>query len=110
MSETLAQGDRDPAFVAEAMYLPGEAFLADQMAIADVDAIHAVRDAARIAIGEALHDRLGATYDRCTDTGPYSIDGAAIGRRSLRNACLPAIFRRAATRHWQNISSILPAT
>jgi aminopeptidase N len=88
MSETLAQSDKDPAFVAEAMYLPGEAFLADQMAIADVDAIHAVRDAARLAIGDALRDRLRATYDRYTDTGPYSIDGAAIGKRSLRNACL----------------------
>jgi aminopeptidase N len=88
MSETLTQADKDPAFVAEAMYLPGEAFLADQMAVADVDAIHAVRDAARVAIAEALRDRLRETYDRLTDTGPYSIDGAAIGRRSLRNACL----------------------
>jgi aminopeptidase N len=88
MSETLAQSDKDPAFVAEALYLPGEAFLADQMAIADVDAIHAVRDVARIAIGDALHDSLRAAYDRYTDAGPYSIDGAAIGKRSLRNACL----------------------
>jgi aminopeptidase N len=88
MSETLAQSDKDPAFVAEAMYLPGEAFLADQMAIADVDAIHAVRDIARVAIGDALRDRLRATYDHYTDNGPYSIDGVAIGKRSLRNACL----------------------
>jgi aminopeptidase N len=88
MSETLAQADKDPAFVAETMYLPTEHFLADQMAIADVDAIHAVRDAARIAIADALRDRLRETYDRLADTGPYSIDGAAIGRRSLRNACL----------------------
>jgi aminopeptidase N len=88
MSETLDQADKDPAFVAEALYLPGEAFLADQMEIADVDAIHAVRDIARIAIGDALRDKLRATYDRYTDTGPYSIDGAVIGKRSLRNACL----------------------
>ena len=45
---------QEPAFVAEAMSLPGEAFLADKMAVADVDAIHAVRDAARVAIGAAL--------------------------------------------------------
>ena len=87
-SETLSQADKDPAFVAEALYLPGEAFLADQMDIADVDAIHAVRDAARAAIAEALRDRLSATYERYTGAGPYSIDGAAIGKRSLRNACL----------------------
>ncbi len=88
MSETLAQAEKDPAFVAEAMYLPGEAYLADQMDVADVDAIHAVRDAARTAIGEALRDHLSATYERYTNTGAYSIDGAAIGARSLRNACL----------------------
>ena len=88
LSETLMQADNDPAFVAETMILPGEGFLADQMDIADVDAIHAVRDAARIAIGKALHDRLRAIYDRFADTGPYSTDGVAIGRRSLRNVCL----------------------
>ena len=88
LSETLGQADKDPAFVAEAMILPGEAFLADQMKIADVDAIHAVRDAARAAIGQALRERLRSTYDRYTDRASYSIDGAAIGRRSLRNVCL----------------------
>ncbi len=88
MAETLAQSEKDPAFVAEALYLPGEAFLADQMAVADVDAIHAVRDAARVAIGASLRDRLRSTYDHYADSGEYSIDGAAIGARSLRNACL----------------------
>ena len=79
---------QDHAFAAEALVLPGEAFLADQMAVADVDAIHAVRDIARAAIGRALRAELRATYDRLTDTGEYRIDGAAIGRRALRNACL----------------------
>ena len=58
------------------------------MAVADVDAIHAVRDSARVAIGNALRSELGATYERLTDAGPYRIDGASIGRRALRNACL----------------------
>ncbi len=88
MAATLAQGDADPAFAAEALSLPGEAFLADQMPIADFDAIHAVRDLARSAIGHALADRLRAGYDRLTDPGAYRIDGASIGRRALRNACL----------------------
>ena len=88
LAATLREADADPAFAAEALSLPGEAFLADQMAVADVDAIHAVRDGARTAIGRALRDELRATYERLTDTGPYRIDGAAIGRRALRNACL----------------------
>ena len=88
MAATLREADADHAFAAEALSLPGEAFLADQMAVADVDAIHAVRDSARTAIGQALRDDLRATYERLTDSGPYRIDGAAIGRRALRNACL----------------------
>ncbi|MFL5257460.1 MAG: DUF3458 domain-containing protein, partial [Rhodopila sp.] len=80
--------DQEPAFAAEALALPGEATLADKMTVVDVDAIHTARDTARIAIGQALHDRLRATYDRLADAGPYRIDGASIGRRSLRNACL----------------------
>ena len=86
MGATL-DGD-DPAFVAEALSLPGEAFLADQMAVVDPDAIHAARDLARRAIAAGLRDRLASIYDALTDRGPYTTDGAAVGRRSLRNACL----------------------
>ena len=85
---TLHDADADPAFAAEALALPGEAFLADQMAVADIDAIHAVRDIARASIGQAMRDALRTTYQRLTDTGEYKIDGIAIGRRSLRNTCL----------------------
>ena len=80
--------DQEPAVAAEVLALPGEATLADRMDVVDVDAIHAARDRARAAIGVALEDRLRATYDRLTDTGGYTVDGAAIGRRSLRNTCL----------------------
>jgi aminopeptidase N len=58
------------------------------MEVVDADAIHAARDMARAAIGQALRDRLRAMYDDLTDSGGYTIDGPAIGRRSLRNMCL----------------------
>jgi aminopeptidase N len=58
------------------------------MDVVDVDAIHTARDLVRQAIGVALGDRLRGLYDDLTDTGGYSIEGPAIGRRSLRNACL----------------------
>jgi aminopeptidase N len=79
---------QEPAFAAEALSLPNEAALADRMTVVDVEAIHAARDIARAAIGQALAETLRATYDALTDTGPYTVDGPAIGRRSLRNACL----------------------
>ena len=85
---TLAGAAADPAFAAEALALPGEAFLADQQEIVDPDAIHAAREAARSAIGLALHEDLRHAHAQLADPGPYRIDGAAIGRRALRNACL----------------------
>ena len=88
MAASLALGDTDPAFAAEALSLPSETFLADQMTVAGVDAIHAVRERVRAAIGGELRDALRATYARLTDTGPYQIDGGSIGRRALRNTCL----------------------
>ena len=88
LAATLRSADADPAFAAEALSLPSESFLADQMAVADVDAIHAARENARVSIGRALHDELLATYERLADSGPYRIDGLSIGRRALRNTCL----------------------
>jgi len=88
MAATLALGDADPAFAAEALSLPSETFLADQMAVVDVDAIHAVREHVRAAIGTELRDALRSTYSRLTDPGPYRIDGVSIGGRALRNTCL----------------------
>jgi aminopeptidase N len=88
MAATLALGDADPAFAAEALSLPSETFLADQMTVADVDAIHAVREHVRATIGTGLRDALHATYAQLTDSGAYQIDGGSIGRRALRNTCL----------------------
>ncbi len=85
---TLAGADADPAFAAEALALPGEAFVADQMATADPEAIHAVRDFLRGEIGRALKPALRARYDALGDRAPYAPDGISIGRRGLRNVCL----------------------
>jgi aminopeptidase N len=88
IENTLAGADADPAFAAEALLLPGEAFLAEQMKTVDVDAIHAARAFARAEIGRRLRPALRAGYDRHADAGPYKTDGVSIGRRALRNACL----------------------
>jgi len=74
----LADAERDPAFAAEALTLPSEAFLADQVAVVDVDAIHAARESARVELGRALSMELASAYVALADTGPYQIEGAAI--------------------------------
>ena len=87
-ANTLGQHDGDPAFRAEALILPGEAFLADQMAIVDVEAIHAARTFVRQEIGRHLEAALIETYEALDDHGPFKADGAAIGRRALKNVAL----------------------
>ncbi|MGH7120680.1 MAG: aminopeptidase N [Acetobacteraceae bacterium] len=85
---SLARADEDPALAAEALRLPSEGYLADQMEIVDPDAIHTAREAARREIGAVMRAEFLATYERLTDAGPYQIDGASIGRRALRNVAL----------------------
>ena len=84
----LAGADADRQFAAEALVLPAEAFVADQMAVVDPDAIHAARQFLRGELGRRLGPVLHATYERLEDAGEYRTDAAAIGRRALRNACL----------------------
>ena len=88
MRQTLADAERDPAFAAEALMLPSEMTLADEMTVVAVEAIHAARDNARAALARALARPLAETYGRLANSGPYDTDGRSIGRRALRNACL----------------------
>ncbi|MBX9699874.1 MAG: aminopeptidase N, partial [Acetobacteraceae bacterium] len=87
---TLAGAEADPAFAAEALVLPGEGVVADQMPVADPEAIHLVRRHLRAEIGRRCARELRAAYDALTEPAgaPYGVDGRSIGRRALRNACL----------------------
>jgi aminopeptidase N len=88
MRAILRNAAADPAFAAEALTLPGEAFLADQMRVVDIDHIHQAREYLRAELGLALAPALRETYARLQDSAPYTPDGASIGRRALKNVCL----------------------
>jgi aminopeptidase N len=79
----------EPAFVALALTLPGEADIAREIGEdLDPDAIVRARLHLRVAIGEALKDKLVGTYDRMVASRPYTPDAANAGKRSLRNIAL----------------------
>ncbi len=88
IAATLRDAARDPAFAAEALALPMESLLADEMKIVDPDAIHAVRQAARKALGQALKAEFLAAYEAFGHAAPDDISGPAMGARALRNAAL----------------------
>ena len=77
----------DPAFIAEAVLLPSEAFIGDQAAVVAVEAIHARREAVRRAAATAHRDAWWAAYRDNADA-EYAQTPDAKGRRRLKNVAL----------------------
>ncbi|MEM7443433.1 MAG: aminopeptidase N [Pseudomonadota bacterium] len=79
------------AFKAELLVLPTEDFLADQMAVVDVEAIYQARQIALGAVGAALIEPLKTLYDQLAESGPYRPTTEAMGQRSLKALALALI-------------------
>ncbi len=88
MAGILAAAEQDPAFAAEALILPGESVLADAMDVVDPDAIHAVRGAAREALGNLLKPEFEAALAAFGKADPHDLSGPAMGARAVKNAAL----------------------
>jgi aminopeptidase N len=84
---TLADPALDPAFVAEAVLLPTESFIGDQMLIVDPEAIYAAREALRLALGVAHQAAWQAAYVRHSGDA-FAYTPAAKGARRLRTVAL----------------------
>ena len=87
VANTLDDPDLDAAFVAEAVMPPSEAFVGDQLAVVDPDAIFRAREALRGDLARRLEDRWRLAYDR-TPAVPYVYSPEQKGRRRLRNVAL----------------------
>jgi len=85
--QTLTNPALDPAFVAEAIRLPSEAYLGDQMRQVDPDAIHAAREALQRSIGAELEPLWRDVHAGLKANG-FALSPAAKGARKLRNAAL----------------------
>ena len=85
--DTISDPHLDSAFIAEAVRLPSEAYLGDQMIQVDPDAIHEARDALQRRIGKELEPVWRDIHAR-TQANGFSLSAAAKGRRKLRNSAL----------------------
>jgi aminopeptidase N len=92
LSEAFAATLRDPALdkalIAQALTLPDVDYVAGFVDVVDPEAIHSVRAVLRRALAQTHRDLLLDTFERNTDTGSYSLDMPAVGRRRLKNLCL----------------------
>ncbi|CAB1368640.1 aminopeptidase N [Denitratisoma oestradiolicum] len=82
----------DAALAAEALILPAEQVLAEEMAgrgqIIDPEAIHRSRLTLRHHLAARLRDKFEAAWQALAPSSPYAPDGLQVGRRALRNLAL----------------------
>ncbi|NIR31609.1 MAG: aminopeptidase N [Gammaproteobacteria bacterium] len=88
VGRTLTGGETDRALVAEALTLPTETWLAEQMKVVDVEAIHHVRRFVRRNLARDLREEWLRAYTECPSLGPYRFGPEEAGRRSLKNLAL----------------------
>ncbi|PWQ92749.1 aminopeptidase N [Leucothrix pacifica] len=86
--QVLDNQDLDHALRAEALSLPGESDIAGEVAEADPEAIHEVREFFIRTLANGMRLSLDACYDSLNQDEEYAIDAASMGRRRLKNVCL----------------------
>ncbi len=87
VANTLADAALDLAFVAEAVLLPSESFIGDQMAVVDPEAIFRAREALRRDLGTRLEAQWRQAYAR-GEGQPYAYTPEGKGLRRLRSVAL----------------------
>ncbi|URW74964.1 aminopeptidase N [Sphingomonas donggukensis] len=87
VKNTLTDAKLDHAFIAEAVLLPSESFVGDQMGVVDPDAIFRAREALRRDLGQRLESEWRAAYD-ATRAGAFAYTPAAKGDRRLKTVAL----------------------
>ncbi len=85
----LADGSLDEALRAQALTLPSESDIAQEIGRnVDPDAVHSARERLRLAIARRLSSDIPALLLQMTAKAPYSPDAKAAGRRALANRLL----------------------
>ncbi len=83
----LLSSELEPAFIAEMMSLPSHNEVSGWYKQVDVDAVAKVLKAIKVTLATELEDELSAIYHSLKQQD-YTIEHAAIGKRSLRNTAL----------------------
>jgi aminopeptidase N len=85
---TLDDQRLDRSFIADAVTLPGLAFLGELTPEIDIEGLWAAQQRVRSVLSDRLADRWGSVYDANHATGPYRFTPAEVGRRRLRSTAL----------------------
>ena len=87
--EQLLTDDKlDNALKAQALVLPSEAYLLEQLEVADVDAVFETRQQLKLIMAERLNSHFQLVYADLTSVSDYEFNSDEAGKRSLRNLAL----------------------
>ena len=87
LSAIIADPALDDLMRGELMILPGEAYLAEQLLVADPGTIHAERESLKAYLGASLKAQLRELHARARAV-PYSLSAEARGARKLKTQAL----------------------
>ncbi|MDB5487197.1 MAG: aminopeptidase [Reyranella sp.] len=85
---TLDDQRLDRSFIADAVTLPGLAFLGELMPEIDIEGLWAAQQRIRAVLSDQIADRWSAVYDSNRASGPYRFTPDEVGRRRLRSTAL----------------------
>ena len=88
MRAILRHPQLDPAFKELVLTLPAETYIAEQLEVVDPQRIHAVREAMREQMAQALLPDWHWAYETHQESGAYSPDSKPSGRRALAGLAL----------------------
>ncbi|MGR8932389.1 MAG: aminopeptidase N, partial [Gammaproteobacteria bacterium] len=94
------EGD-DLSYQALLLALPDESYLAGQMEVIDVEAIHHAREFVKTTLAETLKEEFKRVYliHHRDESGHF--DAGAVGRRRLKNTCLGYLIKLEATESYR---------
>lgn len=90
---TLQDLKNDKWLLSEMLTLPSEKYLAEQMAVIDVDAIHAAREFVLQQVATKLKTTFSEIYQQLNTRQDYEFNMEEVGKRFLKNCCLSYLMR-----------------
>jgi len=93
LDSVLEDPGQDKAMIAHLLGLPTESFLIEQAEVADIEAIHEVREFIADEIARVHHDKFAAIYKDNDANWEFSVEADAIARRALKNLALAYLVR-----------------
>ena len=88
MRAVLRHPELDAAFKELVLTLPSETYISEQLDVVDPQRVHAVREAMRAQMAQALHDDWVWAVEAHQDNGAYRPDPLSTGRRALTGLAL----------------------